>query len=79
MSRAVIEHPRFSIFVFEQRAIDELPRCHVRRGEGEAETLVSLPLLDVLAGPRPSREEWEELLGGLQQIVDAWAELNDPA
>lgn len=78
MSPEVIRHHRFSIHVYaEHGGRHHLPHCHVRRHDGDAESVVSLPLLDLLAGPALAPHEWKQLLDSLQQIVDAWAGLND--
>ncbi len=38
---------------------------------------MTLPLLDVLIGPEPTPEETVLLLDSLQQLLDAWEELNE--
>ena len=80
MSPIAIRHHRFSIYVYaEAGGRHHVPHCHLRRRDGSAETVLSLPLLEVLVGPQPTPAEWEQLLAGLQEIIDLWAKLNEPS
>jgi hypothetical protein len=65
-----------SVHVYRVRGRRPVPRAHVRRGHHGAETVVRLPLLDVLVGPPLSPDEMSTLLNCLQRLLDAWEEIN---
>ncbi len=73
MTTAIILDSTFSVHVPRPRGgVAEVPRCHVRRRDGSPETIVELPLLEILAGPELSPQERLVLLGHLQLVLDEW-------
>lgn len=67
-----------SLHIYRQRGpLPHGPRVHLRRASGGPTTVLTLPLLDVLIGPEPTPEETVLLLDSLQQLLDAWEELNE--
>lgn len=73
MSTAIILDTTFSVHVPPARGgAPEIPRCHVRRRDARPETVVGLPLLDVLAGPALESHERLVLMGKLQFVLDEW-------
>lgn len=78
MSPEIVRRDTFSLHIYREfGGQHHLPHCHVRRRDGAAETLVSLPLLDLIAGPEPSKAEWEVIVECLQELINAWDGLND--
>lgn len=77
MSPEIERRDRISLHVYRERgAQHHRPHAHLRRHSGGAETVVGLPLLDVIVGPAVSGEEMAVLLDCLQRLLDAWEELN---
>jgi hypothetical protein len=76
MGSAVAESNDLSVHVFRVRSALPLPRAHLRRSREEGETIVTLPFLEVVAGPPLSERETVFLLGELQRLIDAWQERN---
>ncbi len=73
MGTAIILDSTFSVHLPRARGgAAEVPRCHVRRRHGGPETVVDLPLLDVLAGPPLEPHERLVLMGKLQFVLDEW-------
>ena len=71
----VLDDGRFSVYVY--REIEQphhLPHCHVRWADGE--TVVALPLLQVIVGdPLPTTAR-QLLLDELEEVCAAWNEIN---
>ncbi len=77
MSPEIERRDRISLHVYRERGVrHQRPHVHVRRHDGRAETVLGLPLLDVIAGPAVAGEEMAVLLDCLQRLLDAWEELN---
>ena len=76
MSPEIERRDGLSLHVYRVRGRASAPQVHVRRAGGPAETVVGLPLLDVLVGPPLSAEEMSTLLDCLQALLDAWEEFN---
>jgi len=77
MSPAIILDTTFSVHVSRHPSGSPgAARCHVRRRDGGPETVVGLPLLDLLAGPELSAEERLSLLHNLQLVLDEWERVN---
>ena len=51
-----------------------LPHCHVRWADGE--TVVALPLLQVIVGDPLPKAARQLLLGELEEIYAAWNKIN---
>jgi hypothetical protein len=78
MTPEIIREARFSLHIYGERgAQHHLPHVHIRRRDGGAETVVSLPLLHVIVGPTPSRAEIEVLEASLSTLISEWGRLND--
>ena len=56
---------------------EPLPCCHLRRDHDRSETVLGLPLFDVVAGPQPSPQEWQLVLDHAQAAITAWSQLNE--
>jgi hypothetical protein len=68
----------FSVYVYcELHGPHKLPHCHVRTKESD--TVVSLPLLTVLVGPKLPRDIRRALQERLEEIWRAWERLNPGA
>jgi hypothetical protein len=77
MNTAIILDTTFSVHVRRNGGDSaQAARCHVRRRDGGGETAVSLPLLEVLAGPQLSPQERLVLLQSLQLVLDEWERVN---
>jgi Domain of unknown function (DUF4160) len=78
MTPEIARYDQFAFHVYcERGAPHHLPHCHVRRGDGSAETIVSLATLKVIVGPALARDEREALLAERNALIDAWSEHND--
>ncbi len=77
MSSTIVLDSTFSIHVPRVHpATVAGPRCHVRRRAGGAESVVSVPLIDPLAGPPLAPAERAAVLLNLQLILDEWERIN---
>jgi Domain of unknown function (DUF4160) len=78
MPPEIARYDRFAFHVYcERGAPHRLPHCHVRRGDGSAETVVSIATLKEIVGPALSRDEREALRAERDALVKAWREHND--
>ena len=78
MTPEIARYDQFALHVYcERGGPHHLPHCHVRRGDGSAETVVSLTTLKVIVGPALDRDEREALLTERNALVEAWSEHND--
>jgi hypothetical protein len=77
MTPVIAERSDLSAHVFRARSARALPRAHLRRAGSETETIVSLPFIEVIAGPPLSERETVFLLSELQKLIDAWKERNE--
>lgn len=76
MEMKVLEVGRFSVYVYyEVGQPHHLPHCHVR-WEGK-DTVIALPSLKVLAGESLPKAGRQLLIANLEEIVEAWGELNE--
>lgn len=65
----------FAIYVYVERGNPhKAAHCHVR-GKGVT-TVVSIPMLRVLAGPKLPRKVRDELQSRMDEVVEAWERLN---
>lgn len=77
MSPEIERRDRVSLHVYRERGgRHHRPHAHVRRQDGSPETVVGLPLLDIIVGPPVTGDEMSVLLDCLQRLVDAWELLN---
>lgn len=77
MSPEIERRDRLSLHVYRERGgRHHRPHAHLRRYDGAAETVVGLPLLEVIVGPPVTGQEMTVLLECLQRLLDAWEELN---
>jgi hypothetical protein len=68
----------FSVHVFGALPKSSgMPRCHVRRGDGDPETVVDLPFVQTIAGPSLSPEELKAIFDHLQELLNEWARKSD--
>lgn len=78
MTPEIIREERFSIHIYAEHGVGHhLPHVHIRRRDGSAETVVSLPLLKPIVGASPSKSELKALQANLQLLVEEWVRLND--
>ncbi len=72
----IIRIGKITIRVYsEKQTKHKLPHCHVCE-DGEVSTSVALPTLNVLVGPRLSKESRLLLKENLEKIIQAWEKLN---
>lgn len=73
MNSEIVQSDSCSLHVFgPRRGSKEMPRCHVRRRNGGAETVVELPFVEVIAGPPLDGEEIKAILEHMQELLDEW-------
>jgi hypothetical protein len=68
----IIDGDNFSVYVY----IDHPPpHCHVRHGDG-SESIIGLPLLNLITGVKFNKKIHNELISNLDTIIEKWEELN---
>lgn len=68
----IIEGDSYGVYIY----IDHPPpHCHVRHSNGD-ESIVGLPLLDLLTGVRLNKKIYDDLISNMDLITDKWEELN---
>lgn len=78
MTPEIVREDRFSLHVYvEHGGKHHLPHVHIRRHDGSPGSVVSLPLLNLIVGPPPSKAERTVLIDSLPTLVAKWSELND--
>lgn len=71
----VVSERNVSVYVYvEVGGRHHLPHCHVRRAEDV--WVISIPLLNVLYGPKLPGSVRELVVSHLDEIVQAWEQLN---
>lgn len=71
----VTDNGTFAIYVYyEKGSPHHLPHCHVRWKH--METVVTLPSLQIIAGPLLPKEAKRLLSENLEEIANAWDKLN---
>lgn len=75
MVRVKLAYGKFSVWVYSEiNAAHKLPHCHIHWSDGAS--VVALPTLEVIAGPRLPREARTLLEVHLEDICQAWDERN---
>lgn len=78
MTPEIVREDRFSLHVYGERGgKHHLPHVHIRRHDGSPDSVLSLPLLNLIVGPPPSKAERTALMDSLATLVAEWSELND--
>lgn len=70
----VIKENFFNVYVYPEDHAP--PHCHIRYKGHEAESIVGLPLLNLLAGPVLEKQIKKVLQNNLARLTQKWEELN---
>ncbi|MGH7600781.1 MAG: DUF4160 domain-containing protein [bacterium] len=71
----VLQVGKYAVYVYREiGGSHHLPHCHVRWSDGSV--VVALPSLDVIAGGRLPRGAGELVADHLEEIWEAWNQLN---
>lgn len=70
----VIKGDFFNVYVYPEDHAP--PHCHVRYKGNKAESIVGIPLLNLLAGPILEKQMKKTLQNNLSKLAQKWEELN---
>ncbi|MBN8674281.1 MAG: DUF4160 domain-containing protein [Chitinophagales bacterium] len=69
-----IKGTNFNVYVYPEDHAP--PHCHIRYKGQQAESLVGLPLLNLLAGPVPEKSILKTLQANTKRLMKLWEQLN---